>query len=100
MAAYKQAEAIDPQSPTPKQRLAELGLRQNNLAEASEYINALLKTSDGKIPGHYYEGIVALGNKQIDKAVTALQQVVQEAPQWPGALLPWRMPRRETRSHI
>ena len=57
LASYKQAAAIDPQAITPQQRLADLVLRQNHLDEAAEYVKALLNTSDGKIPGRYYEGL-------------------------------------------
>ena len=80
LAAYKQAATIDPQAITPQQRLADLVLRQNHLDEAAEHIKALLNMSDGKIPGRYYEGLVALSKKKIAKAVDALQKVVKEVP--------------------
>ena len=73
LAAYKQAEAIDPQAITETATGRPRAAPKPSRRGLRSISKRLLNTSDGKILRRYYEGLVALGEKKIAKAVEALQ---------------------------
>src|SRR5262249_17521257 len=80
--AYKQAATLQPDALAPKERLAELALRQNKLDEVARYADEKRKIPDSMVVGSYYQGRLALARNQVTEAVTTLKEVVQKAPTW------------------
>ena len=81
-AAYKQCVTLKADAVAPKEKLAELALRQQNFVEAARQAEELIKHRDreSKIVGRYVKGRIALARGQTAEAIITLQGVLKDAP--------------------
>ena len=85
LAAYRQAAAFADAAHGPKAQWAELLLYHNQLDEVAQYADERLQTRDGMEAGRFLTGRLVLARHQVPEAVTTLQQVIKEVPNFAPA---------------
>ena len=85
LASYRRATEVTPSSTIARDRLIAHYLDTGNITEAEPAVNTVRKKDTHDLMGRFFDARIKLAHSKSDEAVTLLQDVVKDSPQFAGA---------------
>lgn len=85
LASYQQATDLNPDSQIARDKLIGHYLDHGKTAEAETRVKAILEKSQRDLMGRFFDARIRLAQKNVDDAISILQGVVKDEPQFAGA---------------
>lgn len=85
LASYQKAADLNPTSETARDKLIAHYLDTGKLSEAESKIRAVLASDEHDLMGRFFDARLKLARSGIDDAITLLQGVLKDRPQFAGA---------------